>query len=235
MTCTEALTTVNPASPHPGEHLGQQRRPGRGGPARIVGAEDRPEVTQPGRAEQRVAQCVRGDVTVGVPGAAVDAGRTADPAIQHVPAGLDRMHVDPGAHPEGRRRDRRLGDIRRSASSRSAGVVILNAARSPGTVPIATPKRLDQAGVVGGRLTPGCGGRVRPAQQRRVEALRRLHHPQLVAVQGAGQRAVLPDAADGVDDRQHRDDGGLPGPDGRDDGRDHRRPARRPGPRRAPG
>ena len=108
ITCTEALVTVNPAAQHPGEHLGQQRRSGCSGPARIIGAENRAEVAQPGRAEQCIAQRVRGDVTVGMPGASVDARekQSGDPAV---PARLDRVHVDPGADPDRGGSNRRPG------------------------------------------------------------------------------------------------------------------------------
>ena len=70
-------------------------------PSRAVGAEHLADVAQPGRAQQRVAQRMGGDVTVGVAGAAV--GVVEQQAQQPArPPGLDGMYVgaetDPRQH-----------------------------------------------------------------------------------------------------------------------------------------
>ena len=79
---------------------------------------------------------------------------------------------------------------------------------------------LDQAGVVGVRVT---GGGVRGGQHRPAEALRGLHRPQRGPVDGAEDDPSASTSLDRVDDGQHRDDRVVAGPDRR---RDATRPAR---------
>ena len=134
MTCTEALTTVKPAARTLASTSVSSVDAGRGGPAGVVDAEDRAEIAETGGGQQRIAQRVGGDIAVGVPGAAVGL-REQQPGQPAVPAGLDRVHVDPGTDPQWPgRAGSPHGVISRSAASRSSGVVILKAARSPGTV-----------------------------------------------------------------------------------------------------
>ena len=83
---------------HQDRGLGEQGDAGRAGPPRVRGAEDRAEVAEAGRGQQRVAGGVRGDVAVGVAGAAVRARPLQ--AGQPAPAArLDRVHVDADAYP----------------------------------------------------------------------------------------------------------------------------------------
>ncbi|MCO5576786.1 hypothetical protein L7F22_030606 [Adiantum nelumboides] len=115
--------------------LGQQRGPARPGPLRAAGAEHRAQVAEAGRGEQRVAERVRGDVAVGVPGAAVHTRATAAR-----PRG-SRGRARPGARrcrcrPSSSflRRDRGRGPAsNRPAMRRSQAVVTLNATGSPAT------------------------------------------------------------------------------------------------------
>jgi hypothetical protein len=63
-------------------------------PLGLIGAEDRSEITEAGRAQQRVAQRMSGDITVGMTGAAV--GLVEQQAEQPTgPPGLDGMNVGP--------------------------------------------------------------------------------------------------------------------------------------------
>ena len=65
-TWTATLPISKPGLAHQTSGLGEQGRPGRPGQLGPGGAEVRPEVTDAGRREQRVAGGVRGDVGVGV-------------------------------------------------------------------------------------------------------------------------------------------------------------------------
>ena len=221
MTCTEALTTVNPRGAHPGQHLGQQRRAGRGGPAGVVDAEDRPEIAETGGGQHRITQCVRGDVAVGMAGATVGL-REQQPGQPACPAGLDRMHVDPGAHPQRRHAIEAVGAISRSASSRSSGVVILKAARSPGTGRICTP-------MVSTRPASSVAARPPVAAARCARRSTAGAKPCGVCTTRSWSRSTMPSRlpsdchrAHGVDDRQHRDDRGRTGPNRFDHGPDQR-------------
>ena len=96
ITCTAALPTVQPVAATQPAHLAEQRDAARACPLRAPGAEDRADVAEPGRRQQRVTQRVGGHVTVGVAGAAVDA----------VPAAARRPST-PGPPRPGARRCRR--------------------------------------------------------------------------------------------------------------------------------
>ena len=151
-----------------------------------VGAEAATQVAEPGRGQQRVAGGVRGDVAVGVPGAARRLvgpqqaghlhGRPASNGCTSVPMptrgiGPARRQRTPSA---------RLRASTASASSRSSGRVTLNASSAPGTAVTRPPEPLDQ------RRRRRCArrraGAGAPPRARAAEALRRLH--------GAQRRAV---------------------------------------------
>ncbi len=93
ITWTAALPIVHPASVEQPAHLGEHGR-ARCAPSHLrpVGTEDRSEVAETGRGQQRVAQGVRGDVAVRVARASVGVleQQSGHPAR---PARLDGMHV----------------------------------------------------------------------------------------------------------------------------------------------
>ena len=144
ITWTAALPSVQPAPGEQPAHLGQQRDPAGARPLRTAGAEHRADVAEAGRGQQRVAQRVRGDVAVGVPGAAVDAG-PEQPGHPALAARLDRVHVGADARPSSfLRQDRRRSGRRRARQQqlgdrRSHAVVIGKASGSPGTVCTGSP------------------------------------------------------------------------------------------------
>ena len=80
-------------------NVAQHRHAADTGPPRVVDAEHVADVAQAGRRQQRIAERMHADVTVGVPGAAVDIGKeqAQQPAR---PAGLDDVHVAAHADPE---------------------------------------------------------------------------------------------------------------------------------------
>ena len=96
-------------------HVREQRHTARARVLRTPGAEHRADVAEPGRRQQGVAEGVRGDVAVGVPGAAVDAlpEQTGDPTGA---TGLDRVHIGADCRPS---QQLTVSPASTSASSRS--------------------------------------------------------------------------------------------------------------------
>ena len=98
-TCTATLPTSKPAARPAGRSRRAASTPEAPAHCGSVGAEDRAEVAEPGGGEQRVAGGVRGDVAVGVPGAAGGLVREVQPGQVQRPARLERVHVDADADP----------------------------------------------------------------------------------------------------------------------------------------
>src|SRR4051812_23221354 len=79
--------------------LGEQPRAGRVGPARVVHAEHRAEVTEPGSAQQRVAGGVRYNVAIRMAGQPLFAVPLQAGERECPPVRRERMYVDTDAHP----------------------------------------------------------------------------------------------------------------------------------------
>ena len=105
----------------------QHRHTADPGPPRVVDTEHVADVAQPGGRQQRVAQRVHRDVTVGVPSTAVDVGKQ-QPQQPAGPAAFDDVHVGAQADREGVH-----WSTIACASIRSNRVVILKASGSPWT------------------------------------------------------------------------------------------------------
>ena len=147
ITWTAALPTRPALRGEQPAHLGQQRDPARARPLGAAGAEHRADVAEAGGGQQRVAQRVRGDVAVGVAGAAVHAvpAQPGDPAL---PARLDRVHV--GAHPHPHACPLGESDVTSSsASSRSHAVRTAKASGWPATVCTARSRAIASTAVSG--------------------------------------------------------------------------------------
>src|SRR5579875_1886917 len=115
-----------PAGPDEIGDVAQHVGPADAGPPGLVDTEHAADIAEPGCGQQRVAQRVRGDVAVGVSGAAVSVGEKQ--AEQPTwPPPLDRVHVGAQTDP----------DVHwltiACANRRSSRVVILKASGSPST------------------------------------------------------------------------------------------------------
>ena len=136
---------------------------GGGGPAGVVGAEDRAEVAESGRRQQRIAQRMGGHISVRMPGAAVVV-REQQPGE---PAGAGRSRSDGRRSrcPPGQRRPIRSVGCHQSLRFRQVGgsgdlesrPVTRNGADR-------NAERIDQSGIIGGRRLFGGGPGVRLPQ-----------------------------------------------------------------------
>ena len=214
---TRCRPASRPRRAPPGRARGRRAR--RTGPPRVVGAEQPADVAEPGRGEHGVGERVRDDVAVGVPGAAVDtrpvqAGEasTGGPGSTGARRCRSRPGGSVGCHPGSRA-------TCSSASARSWATVTLAARSSPSTVCTGTPvARTTAASSVSS--TPSARRGVGGLEGGAVEALRRLHAAQRRPRDGVGDHAVVVDHDRGVDDGQHRHDGGGAGGQGGEDAGD---------------
>ena len=220
ITWIATLPTVQPASRSRRTTSPSSVDPARAGPLRIGRAEHRAEIAEPGRRQQRVAGGVRGDIAVGVPRAAVDAG-PEQPGQPARAAGLDRVHVDADADPASSSSRlppssaMRLGD---QQVPRPGDLERLVGARRPRRPAAAAPRSGRR------RRSPRASPRVRRDQRGPAKSLRGLDRAQLAAVDGRDHDLVGVDV-DPLDRVDHRHRRARP--------RRPRRPARRP-PGRSP-
>ena len=183
-------------------HLGEHGRARCARHLRTVGTEDCSQVAETGRGQQRVAQGVRGDVTVRVARASVGVleQQSGHPAR---PTRLDGMHVRSdsdthdgsallcGSNP-GREQCSRKDQVQ-GGSDLEGEWIARDGVDS-------FPEPLDESGVVGGITDVG----VRAGKECDVETLRCLYRAQGRAVGCAGDSAFGIDALDGVRDGEHR-------------------------------
>ena len=189
MTCTEAFSTVNPAARTLASTSVSSVAPdaaAQRGSSTPKTAPRSPRPAAPSSASHNACAATSPSECPAQP----SASGNNSPASQHVPAGLDRVHVDPGADANGRNATRRRGRHQPLRRQQIVGGGDLECGPVAGHGMDLHADGLHQAGVVGGRPTAGSRRQVRAPQHGRREALRRLHHPQLVAIDGAEQAAV---------------------------------------------
>ena len=136
-TATSTLSTHQPVVAHPLRDVGEQRQRVGAAVALVVGGEQRAEIGQAGRAEQRVGDRVRDDVAVGV---AREARRVGDRARRRARAAAGRRTGCTSKPSPTRFLTCVLLRCSACASSRSSASVSLRLRRSPSTTTTVPPR-----------------------------------------------------------------------------------------------